>query len=56
MPVQCVRYDEPDSVNQCKTTPHMSSTDPERVSSMIYSGPYDLKYYLDRQNIESDSS
>ena len=34
----------------------MSSTDPEKISSMIYSGPYDLKYYLDRQSIESDSS
>lgn len=55
VPVPCVRYDEPDSESRCKSQPHMSSTDPDKVSSIVYSGPHDLKYYLDRQDIENDT-
>jgi hypothetical protein len=34
----------------------MSANDPQVASSTVYQGSYDLKYYLDRQPYDTDTS
>jgi hypothetical protein len=52
MPVPCRRHDDPDSLIKFTQYERMSTVDNKTPSTTVYQGPYDLKYYLDRQPIE----
>lgn len=53
MPVPCYRFDDAEARERCTS---YRRTNSEKANVVVYNGPYDLKYYLDRQPEESNNA